>query len=111
MITSLITPAERASIRSGQAKLIAETEKASATAIQNAIRSNLARKAVKEARASTAMNTAGDVLASSKINRAIKGKIARTAVAKMKADADKIEVPIPKPKKGTQGKSTQSGET
>jgi hypothetical protein len=36
-----------------QAKLIAETEKASATAIQNAIRSNLARKAVKTMKTST----------------------------------------------------------
>jgi hypothetical protein len=29
----------------------------------------------------------------------MRAKIARTAVAKMRADADKIEVPIPKPKK------------
>jgi hypothetical protein len=36
-----------------QAKLIAETEKASATAIQKAIRSNLARKVVKNMKTST----------------------------------------------------------
>jgi hypothetical protein len=52
-VTSLITESERAKIRSGQAKLIAETEKASAIAIQNAIRSNLARKVVKNAKSST----------------------------------------------------------
>jgi hypothetical protein len=39
------------------------------------------------------------VSSASKNNRAIKSKIARNTVAKMKADADKIEVPIPKPKK------------
>jgi len=50
--TSLITSAERQAIRSGQAKLIKETEMASASAIQRAIRSNLARKAVKTMRAS-----------------------------------------------------------
>jgi hypothetical protein len=53
VITSLITGSERAKIRSGQAKLIAETEKASAIAIQNAIRSNLSRKMVKTMRSST----------------------------------------------------------
>ncbi len=52
IIKSLISPVERVAIRSGQARLMAETEKASATAIQNAIRSNLARKAVKTIRAS-----------------------------------------------------------
>jgi hypothetical protein len=98
-ITTLITPAQRRAIRAGQAKLIAETEQASATAIQRAIRSNLARKAVKNTRASNAMNTAGDVLAATKLQKAMRSKIARTAVAKMKMDDEKIEVPIPKPKK------------
>jgi hypothetical protein len=45
-VKSLITESERA-------KLTAETEKASAIAIQNAIRANLARKVVKTTRAST----------------------------------------------------------
>ena len=77
VITSLISPVERKAIKAGQVKLIAETEKASATKIQQAIRNNLARKAVKNTRATNAMNTAGDILSSSKINRAIKSKIAR----------------------------------
>ena len=97
--TSLITSAERQAIRAGQAKLITETEMASATAIQRAIRSNLARKAVKNTRASKAMNTAGDNLSASTLQRAMRSKIARKTMAKMKAEGDAITVPIPKPKK------------
>lgn len=97
--TSLITLAERQAIRASQAKLIKETEEASATAIQQAIRSNLARKAVKTARATKAMDTAGDVLSASKLQRAMRSKIARTTMAKMKAEGDAITVPVPKTKK------------
>jgi hypothetical protein len=45
------------------------------------------------------MNTADDVLAATKLQKAMRSKIARTAVAKMKMNDEKIEVPIPKPKK------------
>lgn len=102
--TSLITLAERQAIRASQAKLIKETEEASATAIQQAIRSNLARKAVKNARASKAMNTAGDVLSASKLQRAMRSKIARTTMAKMKAEGDAITVPVPKTKRAKKEK-------
>ena len=104
IIKSLISPVERRAIKSGQAKLIAETEKASASTLQRAIRSNLARKAVKNTRATNAMNTAGDILSSSKINRAIKSKIARNTVAKMKTESDAITVPIPKTKRAKKEK-------
>lgn len=104
IMTSLISPVERAAIKAGQAKLVAATEKASASTLQRAIRSNLARKAVKNARATKAMDTAGDILASSKINRAIKSKIARTTMSKMKAEGDAITVPVPKTKRAKKEK-------
>ena len=102
IMSSLISPVERAAIKAGQAKLVAATEKASASTLQRAIRSNLARKTVKNTRATKAMDTAGDVLAASKINRAIKSKIARSTMAKMKDDA--ITVPVPKAKRAKKEK-------
>ena len=102
IMSSLISPVERAAIKAGQAKLVAATEKASASTLQRAIRSNLARKTVKNTRATKAMDTAGDVLAASKINRAIKSKIARSTMAKMKDDA--ITVTVPKAKRAKKEK-------
>ena len=46
VITSLISPVERKAIKAGQVKLIAETEKASATKIQQAIRNKKAKDTV-----------------------------------------------------------------
>lgn len=58
MITSLISPVERAAIKAGQAKLVAENQKSSASKIQRAFRGAMARKALKNARADKAMNKA-----------------------------------------------------
>ena len=98
VITTLITPTERAAVKSGQSRLMA------GDTITRAIKGAIARKAVKTARASKAMDTAGDVLASSKINRAIKSKIARNTMAKMKAERDAITVPVPKTKRAKKEK-------
>jgi len=96
--TSLVSPAEKAAIKAGQARLMAgET-------INKAIKGAIARRAVKNATATKAMNTAGDVLASSTINRAIKARLARKTVAKMKANADAITVPIPKSRRAEKPK-------
>lgn len=92
VISSLISPVERAAIKSGQARLMA------GDTITRAIKGAIARKAVKNTRASKAMDTAGDVLASSKINRAIKSKIARNTMAKMKMEKE-ADVPVPKTKR------------
>ena len=92
VITTLITPTERAAVKSGQSRLMA------GDTITRAIKGAIARKAVKTTRASKAMDTAGDFLAASKINRAIKSKIARNTMAKMKAERDAITVPVPKTK-------------
>lgn len=51
VIKSLISPVERQAIRSGQARLVAETEKASATKIQQAIRNKKARDTVSKMKA------------------------------------------------------------
>ena len=104
IMTSLISPVERAAIKAGQAKLVAATEKASASTLQRAIRSNLARKTVKNTRATKAMDTAGDVLAASTLQRAIRSNIARKTMAKMKAKGDAITVPVPKAKRAKKEK-------
>lgn len=82
MITSLISPVERAAIKAGQAKLVAENQKSSASKIQRAFRGAIARKALKNTRADKAMNKAGDVLAGNTIARMIKAKVARDSAVK-----------------------------
>ena len=79
--TSLISPVERAAIKTGQAKLVADTEKASATAIQRVIRNKNARTTLAKAKAS------------SDIGRMIRAKVARDK------PMDKPETPAPKVKK------------
>jgi hypothetical protein len=93
-ITTFISPNERVAIRRGQEKLIAETEKASATAIQNAIRSNLARKAVKTARSSTT-KPKNEIVAKKTKNEIVAKKPKNEIVAKVSAPP----TATPKPKK------------
>lgn len=89
--TSLISPIERTAIRAGQAKLVAETEQASASTIQRALKSRKARNTVAKMKTETS--------SASTLQRAMRSKIARTTMAKMKADSEKITVPVPKVKK------------
>lgn len=89
--TSLISGIERTAIRAGQAKLVAETEEASASTIQRAIKSRKARNVVAKMKADTA--------SASTLQRAMRSKMARTTMAKMKADKEVISVPVPKTKR------------
>lgn len=98
IITSLISPVERQAIRSGQARLIAGGN------ITRVIKGAIARKEARNLRATKAMDEAGDFLSASKINSALKGKIARKTVAKMKAEGDAITVPVPKTKRAKKEK-------
>ena len=98
VITSLISPVERQAIRASQARLMAGGN------ITRVIKGAIARKEARNMRATKAMDTAGDVLSASKINRALKSKIARNTLAKMKAEDDVITVPVPKPKRAKKEK-------
>lgn len=101
---AITSPVERAAIKALQKKEVDKAENKSASTLQRAIRSNLARKTVKTARATKAMDDARDFLSASKINRAIKSKIARSTMTKMRAEGDAITVPVPKTKRAKKEK-------
>lgn len=101
---AITSPVERAAIKALQKKEVDKAENKSASTLQRAIRSNLARKTVKTARATKAMDDAEDFLSASKINRAIKSKIARSTMTKMRAEGDAITVPVPKTKRAKKEK-------
>ena len=80
IVTSLIPQSERIAIRMAQAKIVAQAKEAGASTLQRAIRSNLARKAVKTMRASMS-------------------KPKNEIVSKMKAPKNEIVAKVTAPKK------------